>query len=212
LLLEHTVTEIFGNDRIEGVKIAKVDKNREVINGSERSISCDCLLLSVGLIPENELSREAGIGLDSVTGGPVVDEFLQTSVDGIFASGNVVQVWDLVDNVTLDGERAGKNTAKYIAGDLKKKPTEIKVLLGENIRTILPHRIVGTGDVEFSLRVQNPMEKAYLKVGNFEKKYKVLSPTEVVKVTLRQSELARFWDKGEILASCSENQKEDFDG
>jgi NADPH-dependent 2,4-dienoyl-CoA reductase/sulfur reductase-like enzyme len=99
LLLEHTVTEIFGNDKIEGVKIAKVDKNREVITGSERSISCDCLLLSVGLIPENELSREAGIGLDSVTGGPVVDDFLQTSVDGIFASGNVVQVWDLVDNV-----------------------------------------------------------------------------------------------------------------
>jgi NADPH-dependent 2,4-dienoyl-CoA reductase/sulfur reductase-like enzyme len=212
LLLEHTVTEIFGNDRIEGVKIAKVDTNREVIKDSERSISCDCLLLSVGLIPENELSIEAGISLDDCTGGPVIDEFLQTNVDGVFAAGNVVQVWDMVDNVTLDGERTGKNAAKYIAGELNTRPKEVQVLLGENIRSVTPHRIVGTGDVEFSIRAQSQVENAYLEIGNFGKKYKVLSPTEVVKVTLEQSDLAEFWDKGEISVSCAEKDKEDSDG
>jgi len=209
LLLEHTVTEIYGNDRVEGVKIARVDTNQEIIKDTEQGIACDCLLLSVGLIPENELSLEAGIELDPQIGGPVVDEFLQTTVDGVFAAGNVLQVWDLVDNVTLDGERTGANAAKYAAGELKRQPKEIKVVPGENIRTVTPHRIVGVEKVEFAVRVQRPIEKAELMVGEYRKKYRVMSPTEVVKVTLKPSDLEACWESGQITVSCSERRKEE---
>jgi len=208
LLLEHTVTEIYGNDRVEGVKIARVDTNQEIIKDTEQNISCDCLLLSVGLIPENELSVEAGIELDPHIGGPIVDEYLQTNIDGIFAAGNVLQVWDLVDNVTLDGERTGANAAKYAAGELKIQPEEITVVPGENIRTVTPHRIVGAEKVEFAVRVQRPIEKAELMVGEYRKKYRVMSPTEVIKVTLKPSDLEACWESGQITVSCSERGKE----
>lgn len=202
LLLKHTITEIYGNYRVEGVKIAEVDKEGNPVEGTERNISCDCLLLSVGLIPENELSEEAGIALDPHIGGPVIDEYLQTSVDGVFAAGNVVQVWDLVDNVTFDGERTGASAAKYVAGDLKKQDTEIKVVAGDNIRTVTPHKIVGMGSAEIALRVQNPIEKAEVKIGDYRKKFKVVSPTEVVKIRLDQKELDAFRASGEITVSC----------
>lgn len=209
LLLEHTVTEIYGNERIEGVKIAKLDKDQKIIKDTEQSIACDCLLLSVGLIPENELSLEAGIELDPGIGGPVVDEFLQTTVDGVFAAGNVVQVWDLVDNVTLDGEKTGRSAAQYVAGELKKQPKEITVLPGKHIRTVTPHKIVGTESVEIALRVQRPIEKAELMIGEYRKKYRVISPTEVVKVTLKPSDLEAYWECGELTVSCSEGRKEE---
>lgn len=208
LLLEHTVTEIYGNDRIEGVKIAQVDKDRNIIKATQRDVACDCLLLSVGLIPENELSMEAGIEIDERIGGPVVDEYLQTSIDGIFAAGNVVQVWDLVDNVTLDGERTGANAARFVAGELKKQPAEIKVSAGENVKTITPHKICGNDPVEITLRVDETIEKAELMVGNFRKNYKVVSPTEVVKVTLEPSDLEEFVQCGEITVSCKKRRKE----
>jgi NADPH-dependent 2,4-dienoyl-CoA reductase/sulfur reductase-like enzyme len=209
LLLEHTVTEIYGNDRVKGVKIARVDRNQEIIKDTEQDITCDCLLLSVGLIPENELSVEAGIELDPQIGGPVVDEFLQTSVEGIFAAGNVLQVWDLVDNVTLDGEKTGANAAKYVGGKLEKRPQEITVVPGQNIRTVTPHRIVSAESVEFAVRVQRPIENADLLVGDYRKKYRVMSPTEVVKVTLKPSDLDTCWESGKITVSCSERRKEE---
>ena len=109
ILLQHTVTEIRGQERVEAVRIAKVDKDWNPIAGTERMIQCDTLLVSAGLIPENELSRMAGIALDPVTQGPVVDENMETSVAGIFAAGNVVHVNDLVDNVTWEGEAAGRS-------------------------------------------------------------------------------------------------------
>jgi len=209
LLLEHTVTEIYGNDRVEGVKIARVDKEGNPDMKSERIMSCDCLLLSVGLIPENELSVEAGIKLDPQIGGPIIDEFLQTSFDGVFAAGNVVQVWDLVDNVTLDGEKTGTSAAKYVAGDLKKQPKEIRVLPGENIRTVTPHRIVGMDKAEIALRVQEPMYKAEVRVGDYRKKYRVVSPTEVVKISLESSDLEAFREAGELTVSCYQRGKEE---
>jgi pyruvate/2-oxoglutarate dehydrogenase complex dihydrolipoamide dehydrogenase (E3) component len=202
LLLEHTVSEIYGNDRIEGVKIAQLDKEGQIMKETEQEISCDCLLLSVGLIPENELSMDAGITLDERLGGPVVDEYLQTNINGIFAAGNVLQVWDLVDNVTMDGEKTGKNAAKFVSGGLKKCPSEINVVQGDNIRTLTPHKIVGTEEVEFAMRVRQPVQKAELRIGEFTKKYRVLSPTEVVKITLGRSDFEPFIKKGEIEVSC----------
>jgi thioredoxin reductase len=207
LFLKHTVSEIYGRNRIEGVKVAKVDKG-EIVEGTERSISCDCLLLSVGLIPENELSIEAGVQMCEETGGPMVDEYLQTSVDGIFAAGNVVQVHDLVDNVTLDGERAGDGAIKYIDGKLKKGPREIKVLVGENINRVTPQKIVGPEEVELLLRVREPMENVELAIGeHFRKKYRVLTPTEIVKAVLKPSDLAEHFESGEIKVSCRSRKK-----
>ncbi len=207
LLLEHTITEIFGNHRVEGVRIAGVDKDGKVMKETEKDVPCDCLLLSVGLIPENELSIEAGIELDERIGGPIVDEYLQTNIDGIFAAGNVLQVWDLVDNVTLDGVKAGTNAARFAAGELKKQPNEIEVIPGENIRTITPHKIVGSEDVEFALRVQNPIQNAELRIGEKTKKFRVLSPTEVVTVTIKPSEMEACRESGKIEVSCHERKE-----
>ena len=113
-----------------------------------------------------------------------------------------------MDNVTFDGEKTGRNAARYVAGDLKKQPQEITVLLGENIRTVTPHRIVGTESAEIAVRVERPIENAELMVGKYRKKYRVLSPTEVIKVTLKPSDLETCWECGELTVSCSERRKE----
>lgn len=116
LLLSHTVIDIKGKDRVEGVTIAAVDEKGIPVSGTEEFIECDTLLLSVGLLPENELSRKAKINLSSVTGGADVDENMQTNIEGIFACGNVLHVHDLVDNVTLESYNAGKNAAAFVMG------------------------------------------------------------------------------------------------
>lgn len=114
LLLEHTVSDIIGTDRIEAVVLNKVDKNKNIIKGTEKHIECDTLILSVGLIPENELSIAAGIEINSTTNGPIVSESLETNIEGIFACGNVLHVHDLVDNVTKESYKAGESVANYI--------------------------------------------------------------------------------------------------
>jgi NADPH-dependent 2,4-dienoyl-CoA reductase/sulfur reductase-like enzyme len=212
LMLEHTVSEIYGNERVEGVKIAQIDEDGNIVKDTERAVSCDCLLLSVGLIPENELSMEAGIKIDERIWGPIVDEYLQTSVEGIFAAGNVLQVWDLVDNATLDGERAGMNAARFVAGELNNDTSEIEVIPGNNISSITPHRIIGNEAVEFALRVQEPVQKLELRIGEVKKKFRILSPTEVVKVTLEPSEIQPYREKGWIEVSCCERKKEEING
>lgn len=118
LLLRHTVVKIHGRERLEGVTIAEVDENKRPMAHTARFVECDTLLMSVGLIPENELSREAGIAMDPATSGPVVDEHMATSIPGIYACGNVVHVHDLVDNVTKEAMLAGRNAAEYVK-DLK---------------------------------------------------------------------------------------------
>ena len=114
LLLSHTVTEIVGNERINGVYISKVDENKNIIEATNKFISCDTLLLSVGLIPDNTLSLTAGIIISDKTKGPIVNEFMETNISGIFACGNVLHVYDLVDNVTLESYKAGNFASKYI--------------------------------------------------------------------------------------------------
>lgn len=207
LLLEHTITEIYGNNRIEGVKVAKVAKGK-VVQRTERNISCDCLLLSVGLIPENELSIEAGVQMCEQTGGPIVDEYLQTSIDGIFACGNVLQVYDLVDWVTLAGERAGEMAIKYVEGRLKKGQRKIDIIVDENIKSVAPQRIVGEDGVELSFRVQQPIEGAELRIGNhFQKKYRALTPNEIVKVFMKSSDLTEYFGPGNLVVSCHRRAK-----
>ncbi len=141
LKFSHTITEIKGRERVEGVTVAAVDKNRKPIPGTEEFIECDTLLLSVGLIPENEISTGCGIAIDSSTSGPIVNERMQTSVEGIFACGNTVHVHDLVDFVTAESLRAGENAAKYVQGQIKNGSKNITVRAGNRVRYTVPQYI-----------------------------------------------------------------------
>ena len=119
IYLNHTITQIHGNNRINGVTVCEVDKDKKIIPGTDKFTSCDTLLLSVGLIPENELSRSAKLSMDDKTLGPVVKENFETTLPGVFACGNVVKVYDLVDNVTNDSVKAGKASAEYVKAFIK---------------------------------------------------------------------------------------------
>lgn len=141
LYLNHTVIDIKGKDRVEGVVVAEVDKGLKPIAGTETYYECDTLLLSIGLIPENELSRKANIEIDPVTNGPIVNESMETNVEGIFACGNVVHVHDLVDNVTRESFKAGRCAARYVKDELKSGGSVIVLKPGEGIRYIVPHVI-----------------------------------------------------------------------
>ncbi|NEU04320.1 NAD(P)/FAD-dependent oxidoreductase [Clostridium senegalense] len=141
LYLSHTVTDIKGDGRVESIVISKVDENRSPIKGTEKEFKCDTLLLSVGLIPENEISKNAGIELDRRTNGPVVNEMMETSIKGIFACGNVVHVHDLVDFVTAESKRAGANAAKYIKNEIKDSENYIAIKNGNGITYTVPQKI-----------------------------------------------------------------------
>ena len=138
LMLRHTVTSVHGAKRVSGVTVAEVDAGRNPLPGTERDIACDTLITSVGLIPENELSRRAGVELDLATGGAIVNQRLETSVPGIFACGNVLQVHDLVDNVSEEARRAGANAADLIAGRLAPRQGAVRVVPGRGIRYVVP--------------------------------------------------------------------------
>jgi NADPH-dependent 2,4-dienoyl-CoA reductase/sulfur reductase-like enzyme len=164
LQLGHTVGRIIGTDRIEAVEVVRVDPQWQPIPGTEEIVPCDTLLLSVGLIPENELSRQAGVALDPVTGGPYVDHAFQTTVPGIFAAGNVVHVYDLVDWVTEAGAIAGGAAARYAQGERRVELDYVRLQAGENVRYVVPHFIargqLPAGGVKLQLRVQAPIEEA----------------------------------------------------
>ena len=155
LYLSTTVEEIHGKERVEGVTLVEVDGQRRPIPATRRFVACDTLLLSVGLIPENELSRQAGVPLDNITGGPLVDSRCQTRVPGIFACGNVLQVHDLVDYVTQEGERAGKAAAAFALGKSRRKET-LPVEPGEGIRYVVPQSLTPGQEGVLSFRVSKP--------------------------------------------------------
>lgn len=152
LRLSHTVTSIHGKARLEGVTVAAVGKDLKPIPGTEEYVPCDTLLLSVGLIPENELSRGMGVEIDPVTGGPVVDSDMQTSCPGVFACGNAVQVHDLADNVSIEAARAGKAAAEYLKGVSAKE--YFKTTAGAGVRYVVPQSLNTDGkDKELFFRV-----------------------------------------------------------
>jgi NADPH-dependent 2,4-dienoyl-CoA reductase/sulfur reductase-like enzyme len=192
LLLEHTVTEVHGKERVEGVTIAQVDKEWRPIVGTERSIACDTLLISAGLIPENELSRSIGIELDPLSGGPVVDNTMQTSCAGVFAGGNVLHVNDLVDNVSREAERAGTGAAAFVTGGIKREKTRVRLVAGGNIRYAVPQIVNFGDDFTLSLRVKDPAENVRLKVGDiFSKNLRVVRPGQIEQITIT----AEDWNK-----------------
>jgi len=196
LLLSHTVINIEGSKRLKSVTIARVDEKGEPVKGTSRKIQCDTLILSVGLIPENELTLGAGIQLDGITQGAIVDENLQTGISGIFACGNVLQVHDLVDHVSNEGEKAARAVAAYLEsdGDAYMEINSIPVKAGNGVRYVIPHTISGNRDVTFSMRVDRQWENRKLffrSSGNIIKsiKYRRLSPSEMVVVSMKASEL-----------------------
>ena len=185
LLLEHTVTEVHGRDRVEAVTIARVDRNWNPIIGTERLVTCDTLLISAGLIPENELSRSIGVEIDPLSGGPAVDNTMQTSRPGIFAGGNVLHVNDLVDNVTWEGEKAGAGAAAFVAGEHKRGKRRVRLAAAENVRYVVPQFVNAGDSFVLSLRVRVPAENVRLRVGDiFHKNLRVVSPGQIVRVTI----------------------------
>lgn len=204
LHLSCTVIDIHGKDRVEGVTIADVDENRRPIPGSERFIECDTLLLSVGLIPENELTRAVGIQLDPVTSGAVVDEYRETSHKGVFACGNVLHVHDLVDYVTLESQTAGEGAAKYVLG--KAEEAEYITTKGVNgVRYIVPQKvnIKNDGDVKLYFRVGQVYKNAKIvaKYNGEEiisRKRPRLAPGEMENVVIKNDMLRKFAEGGVI--------------
>lgn len=163
LHLSHTVKRIIGNNRVEAVESVRVDEKWNPIPGTEVSIPCDTMLLSVGLIPENELSRKAGVTIDPITGGPFVDDHFETNVPGIFAAGNVVHVYDLVDWVSEAGKEAGKSAAKFAVKIRHQENRLVPLVAGDNVRYVVPHQMdretLADSIVRLQLRVKTPIEK-----------------------------------------------------
>jgi len=171
LRLSHTVVEIHGKERVEGVTIAKVDENRRPIEETKEFIPCDTLLLSVGLIPENELTRSAGIEISGITNGAVVDQDRQTSIEGVFACGNVLHVHDLVDFVSEEAEIAGKAAAEYINGE-NADAVDINIKTDGKIRYTVPQKITKNKDITVFFRVADVFRNVKVNViKNGEKVY-----------------------------------------
>ena len=192
LILSHTVTEIHGINRVKSITISPVNKNLKPIRGKEKRITCDTLLLSIGLIPENDLAKTCGVKLSSTTRGAIVNENLETSVPGIFACGNVLHVHDVVDFVTLEAQRAGKSAAKYILKS-HQNIERIQVETGSGIRYALPHYISCDTDLELSIRVVSPGEN--ISIGFFDgtklvktKKFRKVHPAQMIKIKLKRSD------------------------
>ena len=189
LMLSHTVVEVHGSERVTGVTVAKVDENRKPIPETKQYIECDTLLLSVGLLPENELTKSAGISLDRVTGGASVDQNRQTEIEGIFACGNVLHVHDLVDYVSEEADIAGKAAAQYIK-NTKSDEINIKLTTDGKVRYTVPQRITAKQDVTVYFRVSDVFrdKTVTIKDGNniiYSKKKQKLAPGEMetVKIT-----------------------------
>lgn len=191
LKLSHTVVEIHGKERLEGVTIAAVDKNRRIIEGTEEFIKCDTLLLSVGLIPENELTKGAGIKIDTVTNGAFTDQDRQTSIDGIFACGNVLHVHDLVDYVSEEAEIAGKGAAEYILNSSRNEKISVSLKTDGKIRYTVPQKITAKKDVQVFFRTADIYKNAVVNVKDGENivlsvKKRSMAPGEMESITLKK--------------------------
>ncbi len=202
LKLSTTVIETHGKERLEGVTIAKVDERLQPIPGTEEYIECDTLMLSVGLIPENELTKQAGIALDSITSGAVVNEMRETDHEGIFACGNVLQVHDLVDYVTLESQIAGEGAARYILGKDTDEKVYINTTPANGVRYIVPQRV--------NIKSKEDI-KLYFRVGAIymNKKLTVEVDGNVIsskkKVKLAPGEMENVVIPADVLATLNEN-------
>ncbi|MGN0372547.1 MAG: NAD(P)/FAD-dependent oxidoreductase [Enterocloster sp.] len=205
LYLSHTVTAIHGDTRLTGITVSQVDEHMKPIPGTEKEYQCDTLILSVGLLPENELSLDAGVRLDPRTRGAVVDEHFQTNVDGIFAAGNVLHVHDLVDFVSMEAENLADSAARYIQeGGLPVCGIEIRT--DKNVNHTVPQKISGTQEFKLSMRVNRPMKNCRVVVRQdgvevAAKKMKKAIPAEMIQMTVRPDKLVSSSDL-EVCVEC----------
>jgi NADPH-dependent 2,4-dienoyl-CoA reductase/sulfur reductase-like enzyme len=192
LHLSTTVTEIRGRDRVEGVTVAPVDEQLRPRHELAWDVDCDTLLLSIGLIPENELSRQLGLVLDPVTAGPVVASTMQTTRRGVYAAGNVVHIHDLVDHVSEEAALAGRHAALAAVG--KAPPADnIRLVPGDNVVSCVPHTISTDREHTVYLRVRRPLEASRLRLGDvYEKRLRYVTPAETVRLTVRPRILEHF--------------------
>ncbi len=207
LKLSHTVVDIQGRERVTGVTLARVDENRRPIPGTEEHYDCDTLLLSCGLIPENELSRGAGVEISPVTNGPVVDESLETSVPGVFACGNVLHVHDLVDFVSQEAEQAGRRAARFLRKG-EERGRAIQLVAGKGVRYTVPARVDPCRmeeELTVRFRVDNVYRGTAVTVSADGKtlqrrKKLILTPGEMEEIRLRREELLEHpeWEEIEI--------------
>lgn len=200
LHLSTTVTRVEGKERVERVTVAKLDENRNVIPGTEEVIECDLLVLAVGLIPENELSRQAHLEMDPKTRAPILDNHFMTSCPGIFAAGNVSVVFDLVDYVSQSGEIAARGAAKYLAGQLSENPQYRMVEHSDKINFIVPQRVEVSAeeDLTFFMRVKAPAKNARLvgKCGEetvYNRRHQVMAPPEMLECTTKVAPQQRIY-------------------
>lgn len=193
LMLRHNIVKINGKDRVESVVVAKTDENKMPIPGTEETYECDTVLMSVGLIPENELSNNVGIPLDRGTKGAIVNQSMETEIPGIFACGNVLHVHDVVDYVTQESRRAGKGAARYVKGELDKVENYIDMRPGKGIYYIVPQKLskerLDGEPLEFFMRVRDIYQDAQLVVKAGEKeirkiKKKYMTPSEMQRIVL----------------------------
>ncbi|MFW9929771.1 MAG: NAD(P)/FAD-dependent oxidoreductase [Candidatus Thorarchaeota archaeon] len=210
LITSYTVTKIHGKDRVQGVTISKVDRNFDRIIGSEKFIECDTLLLSVGLIPENELTLNAGADL-SKNGGPIVDNNLETTIEGVFACGNVLQVHDLVDLVSAEAKRAGKNTVDYIKKRYGKEISsqgKIQCIAGENVNYVKPDYIKKddlSNEIIFTFRVNSPDRRVQIQIKDeqnnviYKRKKVYVIPSEMIELKINFEELEKKIESEKII-------------
>ena len=214
LKLSHTVIDIDGKDRVKGITLAQVDGRGKPIPGTEEYYSCDTLLLSVGLIPENELSKEAGVELSAVTSGPVVNESLETNIPGVFACGNVLHVHDLVDFVSEEAAAAGKNAAKYILGNADTDSGEkvIPIIPTSGVRYTVPANIrveKMEEQLKVRFRVGAVYSKCYVSVYLDEeriihRKRPVMAPGEMEEILLKKEQLQEHEGLAQITVKIEE--------
>ncbi len=215
LYLSHTVTNVIGKNRLEGIVISQVDENRRPIPGTEKRFECDTLLLSVGLVPENEITRTAGIEIDPRTNGAIVGEDMQTAESGVFACGNVLHVHDLVDYVSAESERAGANAARYVlSGCVNTNGEQTYIQNGTDVSYTVPQRIE-IGNVEKSadifFRVKRKIDRCKINVesegvviASFRREY--LTPGEMQKITLPRVLLDKA--EGDIKISAVQEEEQ----
>jgi hypothetical protein len=199
-MLSHTVVDIHGDDRLEGVTIAKVDENRRPIDETRQFIKCDTLLLSCGLIPENELTKDAGISLDRVTNGAYVDGGRETDIPGVFACGNVLHVHDLVDYVSEEAGIAGKAAVKFIRGEAQKS-VRVNVSTDGQVRYTVPQRLTELVPTRLYFRVADVYrdKKLQVVIGEnivYEKKKQKLAPGEMETVEISAEMISQAAEAG----------------
>ena len=206
LYLSHTITRIEGEDRVTGVVVSKVDEKKRPVSGTEMHFDCDTVLFSVGLIPENELSKKAGVTLSAKTKGAVVDQNRQTSADGIFACGNVLHLHDLADFVSEEAELTGKAAARYALGKLE-KTTDITTECGDGVSYVVPQKITSdAADVKLFFRVSSVMKNCRIVVEADGKELFAISkpalmPGEMQTITLKKDFIGKAKNKITIKAA-----------